>query len=718
MKVSFNGFVSEIRRHFGKYSPAQKSRMMFKFSVAFSIFSLALTATGLFVDQFHSEDPRDITLKDGQIYHAAGISVGNSGIRVTYPECDIPETTVREQSRLFEPSGVTFEDLTKGPIAEDEVYNMFVEPGDESVSKQYFGDFKSFHQMGRLSKIFGFVALGLQLLAVVISIATQTPPCSFLTNRPTFGHSNRDQFWGSLHHGLMMVSILVLLVDLAVVSTFLDLCIGRIIELSFELCNFTPASTELEMLKLYGSFLQKHSDVNGATGGLYRLAIALSMVQLTLVFFQGTDQVRTESNSNGAYSLPASKLRQLPWYCSMWRFRFSLLFLVTGIVTDICTSYYSRYHGYVLNLYAWKTVGSARTGTGSTNTGALSDFVMDKTSKFYISESIPESVAMGWFPLVLALCVGSTDPARFISKVVQLTGILVAMRSFFSLSTIVPVPSTVITRPYCFDEPVTGFSLQALLDGSLMCNHLMFSIQTAFSTMCIAIVMMYIRYGPLSHRATPYLFLLIACIACGLLPVVARMSYSTDCYVGFLVALLLVFSQSPAWKLLFRFDFPSPELIVRFGSKNPSPGEILCDKVIPTLNECIKRIEMYELATTHSPGLRISKRDVDDIRQLYILVGEAINVARKAKPVQPMSSIGPPRAVVVKPAETPPEAEPAEDIISNIIASQRMAREAVEATPAPTAVSLSSQVSPIPETMATPEGESKSDNEQPSFYSQ
>ena len=727
MTLSFNGFVADVRRHFGKYTPLHKSRMLFKFSVAFTIFSLVLTGTGVFVDQLHSEDPREITMKDGRTYYAPGIVVSNTGLNLIFPDCVTPETPVRELSRLFDPKGVSFDLLTQGPLENDEVFNMFINPGEDSVSAYHFGDFHKFHILGIASKVLGYIAIGLQLLSLIISIVTQTPPCSFMTNRPVFGQTDAAHRWGGIHHGLMMLSILVLMINLAVVSTFLDLCVGRVIELSFELCNFSPASLELDLMKIYGNFISHYSHVNGATGGLFRLAIGLSIVQLTMVFFQGTDQVRSDAGSIG-YSIPASKLRQLPWYCSIWRFRFAFLFFAVAVLVDTCTSYYTRYHGYVLNVYAWKTVGSVSTGTGSTRTGSLSDFVMDATSKFYISESIPSGIMWGWLPLILALGLGSTDPARFVSKLLQLFGILVALRSFFSLSTIAPIPSTVISRPYCYDEPITGFSLNALFQPASGCNHLMYSLHAASTTMSVGVIIMFTRFGPLDKgKIGTYFVLFLTAVVCALLPIVARMNYSMDCFVGFLIAILLVFSQSPAWKLLFRFDFTG---LARFTTN--LPGEILSDKIIPTLTECVKRIESYRTATLATPALQMSPADIEEIKQLYITVGEAIDIAKAAKHVEPISPVGLKRSVLQqKKVETPPDADVA-DILSSIIASQRMEIAIVEPTPIATHItpSVSNQtavggLSPIPVVAniaiaaATPASPNVDDDEEdPSFFSQ
>ena len=682
MKVSMNAFIAEVRRHFGKYSPANQSRMLFKFSLAMSVFALALISLGIFVDQFHSEDPTNLTLSDGLVYNGPGIIIGHSRLKLTYPECDTPERSMREDSVLFSHKGVSFQQLGQGPIEGDEVYNHFLDPGDMSVSKRFFGSFSSFARMSIASKAFAWAAFGLQALSVILSIWTRTPPASFMTHTPIFNHSDSQRVWGTVHHALTVLAAICLLVDLAIVSVYLDLVVGRIIELSFELCNFHPGLSEFDLLKLFGRFMADYSDVDGITGSLYRLAATLTLVQTTFVFFLGTDQVRSQSATTG-YSLPASKLRQLPWFCSIWRLRWSVLFFVCGVVFNQAAALYSRSEGYPLNLYAFESIGSAETGTGSTVTGTLSDFLMDITANFYVSETVSDAATLGTVPLVLALAVGSTDPHRFISKLVQLLGIIFFSKGFFSISTLVPTPASVISRPYCYDPPEADlWSLRGFFSRGAQCNHLMFSLPAALCTLSLMVIMMYMRYGPSLRRGIAYVVLFVLVLGCLMLPVAARVNYTSNVLVAFFFIALLVVAQSGAFKLLFRFESLPVSFTAGMTKLRFKPGEVLNDKIIPTIAECVRRIQMYTQATAEAPALRMAPGDLQEVLLLYRTVGDAVRIARVAKPAEKLSSAGFVRAAKPLRREVETPDEPVEDLIDMMLHNNsRQPGKEVEATP-------------------------------------
>jgi hypothetical protein len=267
--------------------------------------------------------------------------------------------------------------------------------------------------------------------------------------------------------------------------------------------------------------------------------------------------------------------------------------------------------------------------------------VIDKVSTFYIAESIPFDVLWGASTLVVALAIGSTDPMRFISKLVQLVGIILFLKAFFSLATISPSPSTVIAKPDCYDQPpLNSWTIKGIFGTARTCNHLMFSVSSALTTMHLMIVVMYIRFGPTAHRLIAYSVLILSIIVSGLLPVVARQSYSADALVGVYLGLLLTLSQSMAFKVLFRFDFLTGDITAPITKLIAKPAEILNEKILPTIAECVRRIELYQLASRNSPGLKMDPTEVEEIEMLYQTMAGAIEMAKAAKPAEPLSPVG------------------------------------------------------------------------------
>jgi hypothetical protein len=113
-----------------------------------------------------------------------------------------------------------------------------------------------------------------------------------------------------------------------------------------------------------------------------------------------------------------------------------------------------------------------------------------------------------------------------------------------------------------------------------------------------------------------------------------------DVFVGILIAGLLVFTQSPAFKMLFRFEKPPPDIDHSVTKLNFQPGEILNDKVIPIMMECLRRIQLYRIAAINLPGLAIDPAELYEIKVLYKQLGNAVDSAKAAKPLEPMSPHG------------------------------------------------------------------------------
>jgi hypothetical protein len=133
--------------------------------------------------------------------------------------------------------------------------------------------------------------------------------------------------------------------------------------------------------------------------------------------------------------------------------------------------------------------------------------------------------------------------------------------------------------------------------------------------------------------------------------------------------------------MLFRFELSSDELEVGVTKLIVKPAEILNDKVIPIMLECIRRLELYRMAASNLPGLAMDPNELDEIKVLYKELGKAVITAKAAKPLEPMSSSG-----AIRPnnqvdpsvqANTPSDAE-----ISDMIAMM-VHQEGQQQTPVP-----------------------------------
>jgi hypothetical protein len=99
-----------------------------------------------------------------------------------------------------------------------------------------------------------------------------------------------------------------------------------------------------------------------------------------------------------------------------------------------------------------------------------------------------------------------------------------------------------------------------------------------------------------------------------------------------------LFSQSSAYRLLFGEEI---------NARTP-PNTILSDKVLPTLSECVIRMETYLLASKDLAGLKASVDEIEDIAVLYRTMGQAMRTAREGgtRPVaEPPSEPSAPLAI-------------------------------------------------------------------------
>jgi hypothetical protein len=189
---------------------------------------------------------------------------------------------------------------------------------------------------------------------------------------------------------------------------------------------------------------------------------------------------------------------------------------------------------------------------------------------------------------------------------------------------------------------------------ALSCNHTMFSIFAAITTMCIWILILYIRFGPLKRwKFIAYAILMFDNLVCGLLPVIARVNYSVEVFIGAMIAAILVMSQSAAFKLLFRFEQNVDSRILMQQANGES--ELLNDRIIPTMYEIKKRMEAYTRAAKFSSGLKIDSEELNDISNLYKDLGNGIDKAKNAKPLAPMSAAG---LAISKPPPDPQNESP------------------------------------------------------------
>ena len=130
----------------------------------------------------------------------------------------------------------------------------------------------------------------------------------------------------------------------------------------------------------------------------------------------------------------------------------------------------------------------------------------------------------------------------------------------------------------------------------------------------------FIRYGPVNRKISGYIGLGLCVMGSMYIITATRQTYTVDVYIGSLVSVLVCMSQSAAFKLLLRFGVVHPGI-------NSKPPVILSDKIVPLLDDVIKRLELHFMAGDKAEP--ISKDDMDLATAEFERVAEALAIAKQ-----------------------------------------------------------------------------------------
>jgi hypothetical protein len=611
------GIISAASRHFDKYTSRQRAVILIKLSLVMGLMSLSLTITGLLLDRYHGEGPRLFEFRNNT-YEVPGVWVGSRTLRMTPAECADNDVRDFSDSILFSHRGVSFADVAMTNRTEDEWLYMLLDNNIDQFSNNFFGDFASFARMGYIARLLALASALVQGISLVIMVVTRTPPAPWLSDRPIFNQSVTEHIWGGVHHGATFLGAVLLGANMAVMSTFLGLVVGRCLHLSQGMCGQRIAN-EMERTKFFGYYLKEHASADGVSFYLFTVAILLIYFQSLLVFYLGAVELKSKSTNR----IPPLALRALPWYA---RFR---PIWVTGplFILSICAYYasqfLSRVRGYKLNLFLFDSVQSSSAQSASwAQSGALIDAIVDLAGNYYISENVANIVTFSWLPLLLMLGIGSVDFRLYVSKCLEIFALLTFLKSITGVSTIPATPSPVIQRPQCYDPP-PELSLWNVFKYGQDCNNLMFPIQSTVVAVPAVFVLLFIRYGPVKYKWIAWAGTVAGALPCLCLIIIARLHYTADVYIGTVITVLYVLTQSGAFKLLFHFP-PA----VRPGDTKT----MIRDRIVPLLAECVNRLEAYKQSLKRTPGLALPRETIEEIRTAFQTVKES---AKRLKPTQP-----------------------------------------------------------------------------------
>ena len=333
------------------------------------------------------------------------------------------------------------------------------------------------------------------------------------------------------------------------------------------------------------------------------------------VSYLGFEHVRAASRVR--YHLPRSQLALLPWYSKIISLKWSIVIILLGIIAKRAASYSARVRGYDLNMYFYEIAFGSGDGSHS---WSLPDVILDDTHRFVMDKSLVKMILAFWIPSVLVIGASTVDYMKFISKVIQIWGILFLIGAAVSVVTVPPTPAFVFQKPQCYRPPHRPPTFSQFFSVSESCNDQLFSIYAVLVTVPVMLFYLFIRYGPVNRKISAYVTLFLVTVGSLYIIVGTRQEYTVDVYIGALISVLMCLSQAAAFKLLFRFGVVHPGL-------NNRPPVVLSETVVPMLDDIIKRLELHFMAGEAAEP--ISKDDMAQAAAEFERVAEAIAIAKQ-----------------------------------------------------------------------------------------
>lgn len=607
------------RTFFAKYSDPEKAGILWKVSLALTVFSIVLCVTGLFLDRYDLDDEVTLNL-EGHPVIIPSISIRSTSIRLGSEGCDAYKVDP-SGSALHSGKGITFSELAKGAKG-DLAAEFFVDDGNRLIANTHMGEFSSYATRGLAARILAIISISLQGIALVWMVVFKVAPSPFFFNRPLFSQSRDQHVKGAVAMLLLMSSGVLLFASNVVVSTFVVPLMARVVNFALDWCAGSPfdaiaprQQAKLEYMLFMGRYIQEHGNATGVTFISYAVGISLIFFLALLVTYLGILHVRALSRVQA--QLPKSQLHLLSWYCRIWDLKYSLLLLVCAIIANCATAYSARVRGYELNIYFYNhTFG----GDAASRSWSLRDFILDSTHQYVMDKSLVKMLTAFWVPVLVVVGAATVDYTRYMSKVVQSLGMLILGSAIVGIMTVPPTPAFVLQKPQCFEPPHRPPTFTQFFSVSESCNDQLYSLYSVLIMVPVMMAMMYVRYGAVRRKKMAMLALVLMAVGSGYILVATRQQYTVDVYIGTVVSVMFVLSQAAALKLLFRFGVVHPGM-------REKKAISLSDKVVPGLDDVIKRLELHFMAG--DAARPATKDEVRQMRAEFERVIEAVAFAKQ-----------------------------------------------------------------------------------------
>ena len=587
---------------------------------AILVLIVGMSMLGGFYDQIADIKRHELVVRgtDGeQDMRISGLTLSSERIVLDYYKCE-NDTEGVAVSKLYNRDGVYLASLTergsRDPSISEFAHINLADQGTEII-----GDINLLQERAWLGSVFFYIALTLQLLTLVVLASTRVSPTSMISHCPD-SVAPRDHLWARLQNGLLLTSAGALWYSVILYSSVITVLLPHLFREARDRCgvDFSSSAVGHYQMRTLGLYVRDRSTLNGVTIIMFGLVTAGIVVYSLWLFYK--------ANASSISNQNLSRLRGLSWHCRVWPWQLSLVAVTGAVMTCFWVANLARERGYPLNMFYWTNGTKAFQKTGLSRTGTLLDFFQGITNLFTVSATVVNLTAYVWLLIIPAVATACARPVLLLAKAAQDVACLLLAKALVSWVTISPTTVSIMEKPECFDEPrdLTNVGWLTQLDLHNSCNDNMFSIHAVVVIVPAVIALYFLNFGGVIRRGefawSVYASIPIAAVATCTLIVLTRYQYTADIHIGACIAVTYMLTQSNAYRLLFDEDH----------NHRVKPGAILSDKIIPTISECITRIQTYMLASKDLAGLKASSEDLEEIAHLYRTVGEAMQKAKSA----------------------------------------------------------------------------------------
>ena len=559
----------------------------------------AMLLTGLLINNIHrvpvSKSANAFDELDHRVMYVSGISVKSNSLTLDFNPCDEEVGDEYATTRLYDKEGVKFSELVPG-VTRDKSIALFAYTNLRMTGSEIFGDIGILAQRGVLSRVllwFGFTCQCINFLLIL----------------GRYFRGFGSYYWFPL---LLIMGVLVSYGSLINSTSTIPILLAHVFHEAILRCKLVPPLRydhhwELENL---AKFYDKHAALpNGTTVIMLISVISLSIAYIVayLCFF-AIKTVRL---------IYLVRFRSLQWYTRIWSVYVTIPVFVLAALSVYYVALDDRLRGYRLNVYHWDY--ASKTKVGLSMTGTLLDVVQDLFLLVTIPRTILRASIYLWLSLLPVIAAASMYPFATLLKSVQDLSVLLLLRSLIAWVTVVPASISILDNAACYQVPKISGTLSS-------CNDSMFSIQTIALVLPTMTGLFFLKFtGILRPKLYWFANIIAAAAVLSLLGVLvlARYQYTSDVSIGLFVCVLYMITQQSAYELLFNKE----------SNTRNTPQSILQDALVPALDECVRRVTEYNLATNQDMQTKITSDELDEVKKLYQNVGDAISRARSTRSI-------------------------------------------------------------------------------------